>query len=189
LSFYTTKNWFIGDGDGRTIVSQNRTILANFPSIQLQENQTEANNINYKREFKKEEHNIEFETTYSKTKSPEDAKNKNLLTNANDISYKALNFTNEIERKRNNTLLNLDYTNPISKEGKLELGIEYRADNKTNVNLTDQEIENFDTNGNSQGFSLLGNSDFEYDQKILSGYVNYGHKFGKLTMQLGARLE
>mgnify|MGYP000237869940 CR=1 FL=1 len=59
LSFYTTKNWFIGGGDGRTIVSQNRTILANFPSIQLQENQTEAYNINYKREFKKEEHNQE----------------------------------------------------------------------------------------------------------------------------------
>lgn len=189
LSFYTTQNWFTGDGDGRTIVSQNRTILANSPSIQLQENQTEAYNINYKREFEKEGHNIEFEATYSNTESPEDAENKNLLTNANDISYKALNFTNEIERKRNNTLLNLDYTNPISKEGKLELGIEYRADNTTNVNLTDQEIENFDTNGNSQGFSLLGNSDFEYDRKILSGYINYGHKFGKLTMQLGARLE
>jgi outer membrane receptor protein involved in Fe transport len=189
LSFYTTQNWFTGGGDGRTIISQNGTILANSPAIQLQENQTGAYNINYKREFKKEGHNIEFEATYSNTESPEDAENKNLLSNTNDADYKALNFTNEITRNRNNTLLNIDYTNPISKEGKLELGLEYRADNTRNVNLTDQELEIFDTNGNSQGFSLLGNSDFEYDRKIFSGYANYGHKFGKLNMQLGARLE
>ena len=189
LSFYTTQNWFKGGGNGRTIISQNGTILANSPALQLQENQTEAYNVNYKREFEKEGHNIEFEATYSNTESPEDAENKNLLSNPTDSNYKALNFTNEIARKRNNTLLNLDYTNPISKEGKLELGLEYRADNTANVNLTDQEIETFDENGTSQGFSLLGNSDFKYDRKIFSGYVNYGHKFGKLTMQLGARLE
>lgn len=189
LSFYTTQNWFTGNGNGSTIISQDITVLANSPAIQLQENTTEAYNVNYKRAFTKEGHSIELEATYSITESPEDAENKNLLSDPNDLDYKALNFTNGIVRKRNNTLLNLDYTNPISKEGKLELGIEYRADNTTNANLTDQEIEIFDTNGTSQGFSLLGNSDFEYDRKIFSGYVNYGHQFGKLTMQLGARLE
>jgi outer membrane receptor protein involved in Fe transport len=189
LSFYTTQNWSTNDGTGRTIVTENGNFVSNAPNLQLKENQTGTYNVNYKKEFEKEGHNIEFEATYSNTASPEDAENKNLLSNANDISYKALNFTNEIERKRNNTLLNLDYTNPVSKEGKLELGIEYRADKTTNVNLTDQEIETFDANGDSQGFSLLGNSDFKYDRKIFSGYVNYGHKFGKLTMQLGARLE
>jgi outer membrane receptor protein involved in Fe transport len=189
LSFYTTQNWSTNDGTGRTIVTENGNFVSNAPNLQLKENQTGTYNVNYKKEFEKEGHNIEFEATYSNTASPEDAENKNLLSNANDISYKALNFTNEIERKRNNTLLNLDYTNPVSKEGKLELGIEYRADKTTNVNLTDQEIETFDANGDSQGFSLLGNSDFEYNRKIFSGYVNYGHKFRKLTMQLGARLE
>ncbi len=189
FSFYTTQNWFNGGGNGRTIISQNGTILANSPNIQLQENQTGAYNVNYKRDFEKEGHNIEFEATFSNTKSPEDAENKNLLSNPTDVDYKALNFTNDIVRNQNNTLLNLDYTNPISKEGKLELGLEYRADNTTNDNVTDQEIETFDANGNSQGFSLLGNSGFEYDRKIYSAYANYGHKFGKITMQLGARLE
>jgi outer membrane receptor protein involved in Fe transport len=189
LSFYTTQNWSTNDGNGRTIVTENGNFVSNAPNLQLKENQTGTYNVNYKKEFEKEGHNIEFEATYSNTESPEDAENKNLLSNVNEISYKALNFTNEIERKRNNTLLNLDYTNPVSKEGKLELGIEYRADKTTNVNLTDQEIETFDANGDSQGFSLLGNSDFEYNRKIFSGYVNYGHKFRKLTMQLGARLE
>ncbi|MDD7914601.1 outer membrane beta-barrel family protein [Polaribacter ponticola] len=189
LSFYTTQNWFTGGGDGRTIISENGTVLAISPSIQNQENKTGAYNINYKKEFEKEGHNIEFEATYSDTKSPEDAENLNTLSNTADADYKALNYSNDITRKSNNTLLNLDYTNPVSKEGKLELGLEYRADNTTNINATDQEIETFDVNGNSQGFSLLGNSDFEYDRKIFSAYANYGHKFGKLTMQLGARLE
>jgi outer membrane receptor protein involved in Fe transport len=189
LSFYTTQNWFTGGGDGRTIISENGTVLAISPSIQNQENKTGSYNVNYKKEFEKEGHNIEFEATYSDTKSPEDAENLNTLSNTSDADYKALNYTNDITRKSNNTLLNLDYTNPVSKEGKLELGLEYRADNTTNINKTDQEIETFDVNGNSQGFSLLGNSDFEYDRKIFSAYANYGHKFGKLTMQLGARLE
>ena len=189
LSFYTTQNWFTGGGDGRTLISENGTVLAISPSIQNQENKTGSYNVNYKKEFEKEGHNIEFEATYSDTKSPEDAENLNTLSNTADADYKALNYTNDITRKSNNTLLNLDYTNPVSKEGKLELGIEYRADNTTNINATDQEIETFDVNGNSQGFSLLGNSDFEYDRKIFSAYANYGHKFGKLTMQLGARLE
>ena len=35
----------------------------------------------------------------------------------------------------------------------------------------------------------MGNTDFNYDRKIYSAYANYGHNFGKITMQLGARLE
>lgn len=189
LSFYTTQNWFTGGGNGSTLITENNVIIANSPNFQNQENKTGAYNINFKREFEKEGHNIEFEATYSDTTSPEDAGNYNLLSNSTDANYKVLNFTNDILRNQNNTLVNLDYTNPISEKGKLELGLEYRADNTNNTNVTDQEIETFDDNGTSEGFSLLGNSDFEYDRKIYSGYVNYGHEFGKVTMQLGARLE
>ena len=189
LSFYTTQNWFNGGGNGSTIITENNVIIANSPNFQNQENKTGAYNINFKREFEKEGHNLEFEATYSDTSSPEDAGNYNLLSNTADANYKVLNFTNAILRDQNNTLVNLDYTNPISEKGKLELGLEYRADNTSNTNITDQEIETFDVNGTSEGFSLLGNSDFEYDRKIYSGYVNYGQEFGKVTMQLGARLE
>tara|TARA_R110001606_G_scaffold56018_6_gene135984 strand:- start:20640 stop:23096 length:2457 start_codon:yes stop_codon:yes gene_type:complete len=189
LSFYTTQNWFNGGGNGSTIITENNVIIANSPNFQNQENKTGAYNINFKREFEKEGHNLEFEATYSDTSSPEDAGNYNLLSDNTDANYKVLNFTNAILRDQNNTLVNLDYTNPISEKGKLELGLEYRADNTSNTNITDQEIETFDVNGTSEGFSLLGNSDFEYDRKIYSGYVNYGQEFGKVTMQLGARLE
>ena len=172
LSLYTTKNWFNGDGNGRTLVNTaDNVLISNARNIQLKENKSNTYNLNYKLDFEKEGHNLEFEATYSTTDSPEDAMNTDVV-NPND---KGLNYFNDIENDRNNTLVNLDYTNPISKEGKLELGIEYRTNNTANINDTNQE-------GNTS-------SSFDYDRKIYSGYVNYGHKFGKLTMQLGARLE
>lgn len=172
LSLYTTKNWFNGDGNGRTLVNTvNNVLISNARNAQLQENKSNTYNLNYKVDFEKEGHNLEFEATYSTTDSPEDAMNTDVV-NPND---KGLNYFNDIENDRNNTLVNLDYTNPISKEGKLELGLEYRTNNTANINDTNQE-------GNPS-------SSFDYDRKIYSGYVNYGHKFGKLTMQLGARLE
>ncbi|ARV07785.1 TonB-dependent receptor [Polaribacter sp. SA4-10] len=171
LSFYTTQNFFDGNGSGSTLVTENNVLTANAQNIQLQENTTGTYNVNYKVEFEKEGHNLEFEATYSNTDSPEDAMNSDLI-NPND---KGLNYFNDIENDRNNTLVNLDYTNPISEEGKLELGLEYRTDNTANINDTNQA-------GNPS-------SSFDYDRKIYSGYANYGHKFGKVTMQLGARLE
>jgi len=188
LSFYTTQNWFNGDGRGLTIVTENGNIRSNSPNVQLQNNQTGAYNVNYTREFEKEGHNIEFEATYSDTNSPEDAENKDLTTSPTDIDFKVLNFTNNINKKQDNVLINLDYTNPISKKGKLELGVEYREDNTSNINITDQDEIVFDSQENSS-IQPLGNSDFNYGRKIYSGYANYGHTFGKFTMQLGVRLE
>jgi outer membrane receptor protein involved in Fe transport len=172
FSFYTTQNWFNGDGKGSTMVTNNSNILTSSArNLQLQKSITGTYNVNYKHDFKKEGHNLEFEATYSKTNSPEDAVNTDIASPTNG----ELNYFNTIENDRNNTLVNIDYTNPISKKGKLELGVEYRTNETANVNLTNQV-------GNAS-------SSFDYDRKIYSGYVNYGHKFGKVTMQLGARLE
>ncbi|QTD37130.1 TonB-dependent receptor [Polaribacter batillariae] len=188
LSFYTTQNWFDGDGNGRTLVTENGTIVSKAPNVQLQNNQTGAYNVNYKREFEKEGHNIEFEATYSNTRAPEDAENKDVTKNPNDVDFKVLNFFNDITNKSNNTLLNVDYTNPVSEKGKLELGLEYREDNTSNINITNQDEIVFDNQGNPT-IQPLGNSDFDYGRKIYSAYANYGHQFGKVTMQLGARFE
>lgn len=188
LSFYTTQNWFQGDGNGLTVVIENGNIRSNSPNIQLQENQTGAYNLNYTRAFEKEGHNIEFEATYSDTNSFEDAENKDLTKSPSDTDFKVLNFTNDINRKQDNTLINIDYTNPISKKVKLEFGLEYRENNTANTNITDQDEIVFDSENNAS-IQPLGNTDFNYDRKIYSAYANYGHNFGKITMQLGARLE
>lgn len=190
LSFYTTKNWFNGDGDGRTLVNTaSNVLISNTNNIQLKENKSNTYNLNYKIDFKKEGHNLEFEATYSNTDAPEDAQNSDTFKTATDLDSKIYNYTNDIANDRNNTLINIDYTNPVSKNGKLELGLEYRTNNTANTNITDQEKETRDTNGNITGYERIGNSAFDYDRKIYSGYINYGHQFGKLTMQLGTRFE
>ncbi|AUC85040.1 TonB-dependent receptor [Polaribacter sp. ALD11] len=190
LSLYTTKNWFNGDGNGRTLVNTaNDVLISNARNVQLQENKSNTYNLNYKIDFEKEGHNLEFEATYSTTDSPEDAENTDVIKKPSEDDFKIYNYTNDIVNDRNNTLINIDYTNPISKEGKLELGLEYRTNNTANTNLTDQEKEIRNTSGTITGYERVGNSAFDYDRKIYSGYANYAHKFGKLNMQLGARLE
>ncbi|KAB1159814.1 TonB-dependent receptor [Tenacibaculum aiptasiae] len=203
LSFYTTQNWFDSKATGRALITDGTgNITSNAPNTQTSDSHNQTYNINYKHDFEKKGHNIEFEATYTKNKSPNFLNNQDLIIPQSDIKYKLSNYFNDINNNRDNTLINIDYTNPVSKNGKLELGLEYRVNKTDNTNITDQHRVlryQTDTNGdivfdaNQQPIIIetgkIPNSNFTYDRKIYSGYVNYGHKFGKLTMQLGARLE
>jgi outer membrane receptor protein involved in Fe transport len=172
LSFYTTQNWFDSNASGRAIITDGvGTIINHSPNLQKSESTNQTYNVNFKHDFDKKGHNIEFEATFSKNDSPQRLDNSDLI----DPNNGSLNYYNNINNNRQNTLVNLDYTNPISKNGKLELGLEYRVNKTDNTNMTNQV-----------GFN---NSSFTYDRDIYSAYANYGHKFGKVTMQLGARLE
>ena len=177
LSLYTTQNWFSSDASGRAIITDNNgDLIEHSPNTQNNESHNQAYNVNYKHDFAKEGHTIEFEANYSKNKTPNYLNNYFLEGSQPD-------YFNDINNNRKSTLVNLDYTNPISKNGKLELGLEYRVNNTDNINLTNQQIEENTT------FRDVGDSYFTYDRDIYSAYVNYGHQFGKLSMQLGARFE
>lgn len=203
LSFYTTQNWFDSNASGRALITNNdNSIRSNAPNSQISDSHSQTYNVNYKRDFEKKGHNIEFEATFTQNESPTFLKNQDIALNASDNRYKLLNYFNDINNDRKNTLINIDYTNPVSKKGKLELGLEYRVNKTDNTNLTNQHriltYERDNTN-NEILFDIHGprvnqtekipNSSFSYDRNIYSGYVNYNHKFGKLSMQLGARLE
>ncbi len=177
LSLYTTQNWFTSDASGRAIITDNNgDLIEHSPNTQNNESHNQAYNVNYKHDFAKEGHTIEFEANYSKNKTPNYLNNYFLEGSQPD-------YFNDINNNRKSTLINLDYTNPISKNGKLELGLEYRVNNTDNINLTNQQIVENTT------FRDVGDSYFTYDRDIYSAYVNYGHQFGKLSMQLGARFE
>lgn len=180
LSFYTTQNWFTGTFDGRSRISDNTgNLLIDAPNAQNNKVPTGTYNFNYKVDFAKKGHNLELEATYSDTDSDNLQENIDLLdpTSIN-------NFFNDIESKRNNTQINLDYTNPLNETTKLELGLEYRADNTNNSNLTNQQIT--DVNGDLR---FVGSSQFDFQRDIYSGYINYAKTMKKFTMQLGARFE
>ncbi|WP_435254586.1 TonB-dependent receptor domain-containing protein [Tenacibaculum sp. A30] len=182
LSLYTTQNWFTSDASGRAIITDNNGDLTEHsPNTQNNESHNQAYNVNYKHDFAKEGHTIEFEANYSKNKTPNYLNNYFLEGSQPD-------YFNDINNNRKSTLINLDYTNPISKNGKLELGLEYRVNSTDNINLTNQQIVLEDINGNKT-YRDVGDSYFTYDRDIYSAYVNYGHQFGKLSMQLGARFE
>jgi outer membrane receptor protein involved in Fe transport len=190
LSFYTTQNWFEGKAKGSSLVldgSGNQ--LINAPNTQNNNSPTGTYNVNYKLDFDKKGHNLELEATYSNTDATNLLDNLNLLQQSSDFDYNVFNYYNNISNDRNNTQINLDYTNPISKKGKLELGIEYRGDETDNLNLTNQETYTFDSNNSINGTEKLGSSDFDFKRNIYSGYLNYGATFNKVTMQLGARFE
>lgn len=190
LSVYTNQNWFKGFGSGSAVISDvNGNEIINAPNTQNTNSPNSTYNLNYKLDFDKKGHNLEFEATHSTTDGSTDLENLNTLQQASDFDYKVFNYRNDIATNRSNTLINLDYTNPISETTKLELGLEYRTDETKNTNITDQKIYTFDANNNINGTADIGNSNFNFERRIYSGYFNYGKTFKKLTMQLGARIE
>nr|WP_320120353.1 TonB-dependent receptor [uncultured Marinifilum sp.] len=176
LSFYTTQNFRDGLFNGSTKIYRGTEM--DYHSLMKSEsnNSTGTYNFNYKIDFEKEGHNLEFEATYSESDSPEDATYSELL-NPDDLSS---NYIDDINNEYANTLLNLDYTNPLAENTKLELGLELRFNDTDNYRLTNQ----YDFTN-----TAVDNSAFTYDRSIYSGYMNINHKVNKFMMQIGARFE
>jgi outer membrane receptor protein involved in Fe transport len=78
-----------------------------------------------------------------------------------------------------------DYTDPIGKNGKLELG--YRGTLNRAENDFAANIFNFANNG--YAFDPTISTDFVYDEKIHGIYSNYQQQFGQFGIQGGARVE
>jgi outer membrane receptor protein involved in Fe transport len=167
ISFYTNQSRFDGDGFGKTDVDyttgSNPDILQLF--INDNSNTTQTYNLDYKHNFKKEGENIELEINYNLNDGRELAY----------FSYPELNsaFSNQVKTLGDNTIINLDYVNPLSDKTKLELGLESR------VEATDNS---FDITNNYD-------SDFDFKRTIHSAYVTYGKQFEKWSYQLGSRFE
>jgi ferric enterobactin receptor len=80
-------------------------------------------------------------------------------------------------------ILQADYVYPFSKEGKVEFG--YRSSFR-DIN-TSFVVENLEDSGWAEIDSLT--NDFNYDEDVYAIYSQYGNKFGKVSFQLGLRLE
>lgn len=165
ISFYTIQNSSFNKGNSRVSVDfldPNTTDIVQL-SNSKKDNYNHTYNVDYKKNFKKEGHNLELEANYS---NGDNTENSVFSGGSNDR-------TNQIPITNKNTLINLDYTNPLTKTSKLELGLESRLENTEN---------NFLENN-------APNSSFTYDRKIYSFYTNYSQQIGKWNLQVGARLE
>lgn len=180
LSFYTSQSFSDTDFSIHTKVLENNNLIFDAPNLSQFETKEQAYNLDYKLDIDDKGQNIEFEINFTKTRDPQKDFNKE---NVNPNS-KIYNYTNVITNNSDTFLANLDYTKPISK-GNLEIGIAVRIQNAFNKISTNQEVE---TNGNPS-VTPRGNSTFNYDREIYSGYVNYTKKYKKLSFQGGLRLE
>jgi outer membrane receptor protein involved in Fe transport len=171
FSFYTIQNKSDNTTNGKTLVSFDDILTTNSPRLEKRNSNAETYDFNYLLNFEKKGHNLEFEANYSNLDAPNNTL-YNELINPTDFN---LNYADNIKNNRNTTLINLDYTNPLSENSKLELGAEVRINETKNNRITTQ--------------LNIDNSSFNYDRNIYSGYVNYNQKFNKLAVQLGARLE
>ena len=172
FSFYTNQNKFLGEpigiikitdfNDLSTILTQNFFLDTDGLSSTY--------NLDYKREFEKDGHNIELELNYNEGENTEIA--------IFEFEGGANNFTSyrdNVANDNSNTTINLDYVNPLSETSKLELGAEARMRETDNTYKT--------TNLN------LDNANYIYDNNVYSFYTTYGQSFDKWSYQLGARLE
>lgn len=85
-------------------------------------------------------------------------------------------------------LFQIDYVNPISKEGKFELGIRSSIRDIRN----DYEVNEFDDNVWQPLLDFRGNplsNNFKYDEDIHAAYAIIGDKKGKISYQFGIRGE
>ncbi|MGB0836824.1 MAG: TonB-dependent receptor domain-containing protein [Flavobacteriaceae bacterium] len=183
VSFYATLNDYKGTNQGTTMITENNQL--NFNSLFTAEptNQSETYNLNYALDFDKEGHNIELEGTWSSTDAPEYATYQEEL----DPNNPNQNYINDVTNDRSNSLINLDYVNPLGENMKLELGLESRINNTQNQNITTQEDPVIEDS--RVIYVDRPNSSFRYDREIYSAYVNFNQQLEKFSYQLGARFE
>ena len=162
VSFYTNQNFFKSIGNSSTYIDFVHQEDINQLFKNITDNHGQTYNLDYKTNFKKEGHTLELEI------------NQNNNNNTEDASFYLYNArTNYINTKGNNTLVNLDYVNPLSENTKLELGLESRNESTKNNFIVDD----------------AQNSNFKFDRNIYSAYVTYSKQWKKWNAQIGTRLE
>ncbi|MGB1308448.1 MAG: TonB-dependent receptor domain-containing protein [Oceanihabitans sp.] len=168
FSFYTNQNFHDGKSNGSTEILFLNNDAPNFKQNlnNTNDNKSGSYNASYKHDFLKEGHNLIVEGDFSKFQGDEVANFR--FTNASD-------YTDLVKNDRKNTLINVDYTNPLTEESKLEIGAEYRENQSENKYQT-----------TNTGFF---NSNYQYNRSIYSMYATYGKTIDKWSFQVGARLE
>ncbi|MGB5227413.1 MAG: TonB-dependent receptor [Eudoraea sp.] len=180
ISVFTNQNYFDGKSEGQTQVTYFDDPLLNMNQIfnNKNENHSQQYNFDYKLEFKKEGHNIELEADYNKFTDEEIADFK---STGNTLFPDYLDFVNT---KRDQTIVNLDYVNPLDSISKLEVGLEARIF-ETNVDYSSTGLS-FTPDG-----SLIStpDTDFVYGMDIYSAYASFGQNYDKWGYQVGLRVE
>lgn len=192
LSVYTTQNLYNNHSTASTLIYFEDVLDSNNPKETASDNYTGTYNLNYKHDFEKTGHNIEFEASHSLTDEQENGASEQIM-DPDDLTS---NYMDDVHNDVSSSILNLDYTNPLTENANLELGLETRIRDTRNQHNTTRHQFLYDDNNmmipDGEGWFLttpMGSSSFTYDRNIYSAYTNYRQQMGKLAMQLGVRVE
>jgi outer membrane receptor protein involved in Fe transport len=89
-----------------------------------------------------------------------------------------------VDTERRQTLVNLDYVNPLDSVSKLEVGLEARLF-ETNVDYSSTGLS-YNPDGE---LVPTPSTEFTYGMDIYSAYATYGRNYQKWSFQLGVRVE
>lgn len=180
ISFFTNQNTYDGKFLGVTDIfynsSPSRNLVQKFNNTN--DNISSQYNFDYKLKFKKEGHNLELEVDHNRFKDDEVA---NFAYLGNSI---VPNYRDLVDTKRDQTIANLDYVNPLDSISKLELGIEARIF-ETNVDYGSTGLS-YNSNGNLRP---TPDAQFLYGMDIYSAYATFGQNYSKWSYQAGLRAE
>ncbi|MBO9731997.1 MAG: TonB-dependent receptor [Chitinophaga sp.] len=143
-------------------------------------------NLNYKHTFAKENQELTAYISYSGNKS-----NGNSGYNT-QYHYKDTDTLPNADKQRNNSNngnrfwnIQSDYTSPMGKKGKLEAGVKAtmrHIDNNYIASLYDWSAKDYLV---SSGLS----NQYNYEEDIYGGYLNFANAIGNLGYQVGVRAE
>ncbi|TPV35770.1 TonB-dependent receptor [Paucihalobacter ruber] len=179
LSVFTNQNIFDGGLIGDTFITGEANNLAEInQNLDINNNNdSQQYNLAYKLKLDKEDHTLEFEADHNRFDS--DAFNVNTFNGFNTRP----NFIEDIGVKREQSIFNLDYANPLSETKKLEAGLEARLLNSVTDYFSDARVQNID------GDFIPNATNYDLTRDIYSGYATFGNKIDKWTYQVGLRAE
>ncbi len=165
------------------------TVLQSITNRTQDETETEPNSeyvLSYKKSFSRQGHELTADVRYLDNWEKSDQ----FFTQATSLpDGKPSGIPNQLQRAINDEtekqlLVQIDYVQPFSKDGKLEAGLRSSTRNMTNDYTVTQQ------NPDGSWFLLPGlTNDFLYQEKINALYGIVGNKIQKFSYQAGLRAE
>lgn len=143
-----------------------------------------TSNLQYKHTFKDPKEDINFEVNFSKRRYIRQSEFTTRVFDDKDSLINSFDQSNPVRGGNWNGTFVVDYTKPLGKNGKLELGersylIQFKSENQPTINVWNQgEVPE----------TILKNH-FNFMQQVHGAYMNVGNQFKKTGVQLGLRAE
>lgn len=169
---------------------ENEIDFSKLQSKQVRDNQYIGNplsfttNLQYKHNFRKPKEELNIELNFSKMRYLRSSEFQTDLFDSNDVFSNSFHQNNPIEGGNWNGTFQVDYSRPLFKNARLDLGektyyIRFKSENQPTIQYLNQpEVPE----------TILKNH-FRYTQQVHGVYANFANQWNKTGIQLGVRGE